>query len=80
MVATAGPYQYVRHPGYVGMLMYSLATPLLLGSLWALIPSVFIACGFIIRTSLEDETLQEELDGYRDYVQRVKYRLVPKIW
>jgi protein-S-isoprenylcysteine O-methyltransferase Ste14 len=79
-VATAGPYQYVRHPGYVGMLAYSLATPLLLGSLWALIPSVFMACGFIIRTSLEDKTLQEELDGYRDYAQRVKYRLVPKIW
>jgi len=79
-VTTAGPYQYVRHPGYVGMLAYSLATPLLLGSLWALIPGIFMACGFIIRTSLEDKTLQEELDGYRDYAQRVKYRLIPKIW
>lgn len=79
-VATGGPYQYVRHPGYVGMLAYTLATPLLLGSLWALIPSAFMACGFIIRTSLEDKTLQEELDGYRDYAQHVKYRLIPKIW
>jgi len=79
-VATADPYQYLRHPGYVGMLAYSLAAPLLLGSFWALIPVIFVAYGFIIRTSLEDKTLQEELDGYRDYAQHVKYRLIPKIW
>jgi protein-S-isoprenylcysteine O-methyltransferase Ste14 len=62
------------------MLAYSIATPLLLGSLWALIPGILMACGLIIRTSLEDKTLQEELDGYREYAQRVKYRLIPKIW
>lgn len=80
MVVTAGPYQYVRHPGYVGMLAYLIAAPLLLGSLWALIPGMLLACLLIIRTSLEDRTLQEELQGYRDYVQRVKYRLIPRIW
>jgi protein-S-isoprenylcysteine O-methyltransferase Ste14 len=79
-VATAGPYQYVRHPGYVGMLAYLIATPLMLGSLWALIPAVLVAGALVVRTSLEDKTLQEELHGYRDYAQRVKYRLVPKIW
>jgi len=44
-----------------------LATPLMLASLWALIPAVFIACALVVRTSLEDKTLQEELDGYRYY-------------
>jgi len=57
-----------------------LATPLMLASLWALIPVVFMACALVVRTSLEDKTLQEELDGYRYYAQRVKYRLIPKIW
>jgi protein-S-isoprenylcysteine O-methyltransferase Ste14 len=79
-VATTGPYQYVRHPGYTGMITFSLAGPVMLGSLWALIPAGLTAGIFVIRTALEDKTLQDELDGYQDYSKRVHYRLVPGVW
>lgn len=80
IVVTAGPYQYVRHPGYAGMITALLATPILLGSLWALVPAGLAVCGYVVRTALEDRTLREELDGYKDYARRVRYRLVPGIW
>lgn len=79
-VATAGPYQFVRHPGYVGMITLALATPLVLGSLWALISGIFGALGMIVKTALEDRRLRGELNGYKDYAQRVRYRLLPGIW
>jgi protein-S-isoprenylcysteine O-methyltransferase Ste14 len=79
-VASDGPYRYMRHPGYVGMIAGSLATPLALGSLWALILGVLAACGYVVRTALEDKTLQAELDGYKDYAARVRYRLLPGVW
>jgi protein-S-isoprenylcysteine O-methyltransferase Ste14 len=79
-VATGGPYQYVRHPGYIGTIASELATPIMLGSLWAFIPGVLAALLFVLRTALEDKTLLEELDGYQDYAQRVRYRLLPGIW
>lgn len=79
-VATGGPYRYVRHPGYVGTIIFELATPIMLGSLWALIPGGIAALLFVVRTALEDRTLQEELDGYKEYAGRVRYRLLPGIW
>jgi len=79
-VATGGPYRYVRHPGYVGYIISLLATSLLLGSLWALIPGGLGALLLIIRTALEDKTLKEELDGYKGYAQQVRYRLLPGVW
>jgi len=80
-VATGGPYRYVRHPGYVGYIIsFLLATPLALGSLWALTPGGLAALLMVVRTALEDRTLLEELDGYRDYAGRVRYRLLPGIW
>ena len=79
-VATGGPYQYVRHPGYVGYIVSLFATAVALGSLWALIPAGLTMCLFIVRTALEDKTLQEELDDYRDYATRVRYRLLPGVW
>jgi protein-S-isoprenylcysteine O-methyltransferase Ste14 len=79
-VQTGGPYQFVRHPGYVGGIAYQLATPFLLGSWWALIPMILSVPLYIARTALEDKTLHEELDGYREYAQRVRYRLLPGIW
>ncbi len=79
-VATAGPYQYVRHPGYTGMLIFTLATPIALGSLWALVPAALTVVVIFIRTALEDVTLREELDGYRAYAARTRYRLIPGIW
>jgi len=79
-VVTDGPYRYVRHPGYVGAILALFATPLLLGSLWALIPAGLAAIGYVVRTALEDKTLLKELDGYREYAGRVRYRLLPGIW
>jgi protein-S-isoprenylcysteine O-methyltransferase Ste14 len=79
-VASGGPYRYVRHPGYVGMIITMLATPLLLGSLWALAAAGLAACLFVVRTALEDATLQAELEGYRDYARQVRYRLLPGVW
>ena len=79
-VVTDGPYRYVRHPGYVGAILALLATPLLLGSLWALIPAGLAAIGYVVRTALEDGMLQEELDGYTEYAQQTRYRLLPGVW
>ncbi len=79
-VATGGPYQFVRHPGYVGIITAWLATALMLSSLWALIPAGLVGLLFIVRTALEDRTLQDELDGYQDYARRVRYRLLPGVW
>lgn len=79
-VCDRGPYRFVRHPGYLGFILQSLSMPLLLGSLWALLPGVTAAGFMILRTSLEDRTLQAELPGYPDYVQQVHFRLVPGIW
>jgi len=79
-VCQDGPYGFVRHPGYVGGILYSLSGPLVLGSLWALIPTALGLVLIIIRTFLEDKTLQEELTGYVEYSQKVKYKLIPGIW
>jgi protein-S-isoprenylcysteine O-methyltransferase Ste14 len=77
---TGGPYQFVRHPGYVGGILYQLATPFLLGSWWALIPMVLSVPLYVLRTALEDRILHGELDGYREYAQEVRYRLLPGVW
>jgi protein-S-isoprenylcysteine O-methyltransferase Ste14 len=79
-VATSGPYRFVRHPGYVAAILFYLATPLLLGSWWALIPAALSAVILVVRTALEDRTLQNELPGYKEYAGRVLYRLIPGIW
>jgi protein-S-isoprenylcysteine O-methyltransferase Ste14 len=79
-VCRTGPYRFVRHPGYVGFILQSLATPVLLGSAWGEIPGAMAATVLIIRTCFEDRTLQVELSGYREYAQEVRYRLVPRIW
>jgi protein-S-isoprenylcysteine O-methyltransferase Ste14 len=79
-VVSSGPYRWMRHPGYAGALLAYLATPLLLDSRWAFLPAALITIVLIIRTGLEDRTLQEELAGYRDYARRVRYRLLPGVW
>ncbi len=79
-VIASGPYRLVRHPGYIGIIAYTLATPFLLGSLWGLIPAVLMSVLVVARTRLEDRTLAQELPGYTDYKQRVPYRLVPGVW
>ena len=79
-VCRTGPYRFVRHPGYMGFLLQSLGTPFLLGSLWALIPGIVAVLLVIVRTSFEDHILRAELEGYPDYMQEVRYRLIPGIW
>jgi len=79
-VATNGPYRFVRHPGYSGWSVAYLTTPLVLGSLWALIPAGLTVVVIVVRTALEDKTLQAELDGYAEYAQQVRYRLMPGVW
>jgi protein-S-isoprenylcysteine O-methyltransferase Ste14 len=79
-VVTEGPYRFVRHPGYLAMGIVGLSQALLLGSLWALIP-VGLAMGpMVVRTALEDRALHEELEGYKEYAQNVRYRLLPGVW
>jgi len=79
-VATQGPYRLVRHPGYAGAIVFELASPLALGSLWALIPGVVSALLMIARTGLEDRSLHTELPGYADYARQTPYRLLPGVW
>jgi len=79
-VCESGLYHYVRHPGYLGMLLSLLAFPLLINSYWAFVPAVFGAVLLLIRTMIEDRLLTEELPGYRDYVARTRWRLIPGIF
>lgn len=57
-----------------------LATPVVLSSVWALIPAGLGAALLVVRTALEDKTLQEELPGYKEYTQKTRYRLLPGVW
>jgi protein-S-isoprenylcysteine O-methyltransferase Ste14 len=79
-VATSGPYRIVRHPGYAGWMLSNLAAVIMLGSIWALLPAVIAVVALAARTALEDHTLREELPGFKEYTQRVRYRLVPGVW
>lgn len=79
-VAEGGPYRIVRHPGYVGAILFELTMPILLDSEWSLLVSALCAMLFILRTALEDRTLLAELDGYAAYASRVRYRLLPGLW
>jgi protein-S-isoprenylcysteine O-methyltransferase Ste14 len=79
-VVTARPYRWIRHPGYAGALLSYLATPFLLQSLWSIIPVLMTLGILVVRTVLEDRTLQEKLEGYCKYAQEVQYRLLPGIW
>jgi protein-S-isoprenylcysteine O-methyltransferase Ste14 len=79
-VASGGPYQYVRHPGYVGFILMHVSIPFALGTMYALVFSILIAVLFIVRTYLEDETLKRELPGYLEFTSTTKYRLIPFLW
>jgi len=79
-VVSAGPYRMVRHPGYAGGILAWIAAPVFFSSYWVTIPSIVVIILTIIRTALEDRTLKEELPGYREYAERVRYRLMPGIW
>ena len=79
-VCKDGPYRFVRHPGYLGGLLCNIVTPFVLSSFWGLIPAVIAVVLLFIRTYLEDKTLQRELEGYTDYTNEARYRLLPGIW
>lgn len=79
-VVTTGPYGYVRHPMYAGLVVIFFCIPPALESWWGLVPAAVTAALFVLRTALEDRTLREELDGYAEYARRVRYRLLPGVW
>ena len=79
-VITTGPYALVRHPMYVGVIFFYGVTPIALGSTWALIPSLLIIPILVFRIKDEEKELLENLKGYREYSQKVRYRLLPFVW
>jgi protein-S-isoprenylcysteine O-methyltransferase Ste14 len=79
-VAEDGPYRIIRHPGYVGAILFSLGIPLLLESWWAFIPGLIAVVLYVVRTKLEDQTLMAELEGFVSYADQVKFKLLPGIW
>jgi protein-S-isoprenylcysteine O-methyltransferase Ste14 len=79
-VVSSGVYRFIRHPMYVGSLIMMVGMPLALGSYWGLlfvIPGVAV---IVFRILDEEKMLTEELAGYREYAQRVRYRLMPNVW
>jgi len=80
-VIDTGPYAIIRHPGYVSAYPLFVGIPLALGSWWtALIPAILMVPMLVLKTLWEDQTLQAELAGYKEYAQRVRYRLIPGVW
>ncbi len=79
-VVSSGPYRWIRHPGYAGALLIYWFTPFFLDSLLTFLPVTLLTVLLIIRTHWEDQTLQDELAGYREYTMQVQYRLIPGVW
>lgn len=79
-VCANGAYRLVRHPAYLGAIIIDLATPLVLNSAWAFIPAILTTLAIFIRTKLEDEALQRDLEGYQAYARQLRYRLIPLVW
>lgn len=79
-VIKSGPYLVLRHPAYLGAILFELAVPLLLASWWSFLPSILATGLLLLRTTLEDQTLKSELAGYAEYVNQVRFRLLPGIW
>ncbi len=79
-VIDTGPYAIVRHPGYLVAMPLFAGIALCLGSLWALIPAGLTSALLVLRTQWEDQTLQAELPGYKEYTERVRYKLIPGVW
>ena len=79
-VITTGPYSIVRHPMYTAVIVLVFAVPIALGSRYGLIPAVCLTVIFVVRTALEDRSLQRELKGYCEYAQQTRFRLIPGLW
>ncbi|MBT1511598.1 isoprenylcysteine carboxylmethyltransferase family protein [Bradyrhizobium sp. SRL28] len=79
-VVSSGPYAFVRHPMYSGIMLFFVGVPLLLGSWWGVAIAPVFAVLFAIRARIEERALVEGLPDYADYAERVRYRLVPGLW
>lgn len=79
-VVSGGPYRWMRHPGYAGALLSYVATPVFLDAVWAFLPVLFLGSVLVLRTSLEDKLLKNQLKGYCEYARQVPYRLLPRVW
>ena len=79
-VIAGGPYKIIRHPGYMAGILYAVSFPLIIGSLYTFIPAGIYILLTLIRTLLEDRTLQKELNGYSEYTKRTRHRLLPGVW
>ena len=79
-VISTGPYVIIRHPMYVAVLMMYVLSPLALGSYWAVLAVLPLPVLIIFRIKNEEKILIDKLPGYREYTQKVKYRLIPYIW
>jgi protein-S-isoprenylcysteine O-methyltransferase Ste14 len=80
VVCDRGLYKIVRHPGYLGMIISLCGIPLITTSVWSFIPTLVAIILLLIRTSLEDRTLINELDGYIEYTRKTRYKLIPLFW
>jgi protein-S-isoprenylcysteine O-methyltransferase Ste14 len=79
-VCETGLYRVVRHPAYLGSVIQATGFPLIMGSLWSIIPAGLLIILAVARTWLEDETLKKELRGYPEYAQKTRHKLIPYIW
>jgi protein-S-isoprenylcysteine O-methyltransferase Ste14 len=79
-VVSGGVYTFVRHPMYVGNVIMMVGVPLALGSYWGLVFVLPGVVALVFRILDEEKLLTHELAGYREYTQRVRYRLVPHVW
>ncbi len=79
-VISTGLYGFVRHPMYIGVIIMYVPTPIALGSYWGLIPMTTIPIALVFRIINEEKVLSKDLPGYKDYCQKIRYRLIPYVW
>lgn len=79
-VIDTGVYAVIRHPMYTAAIIMFFSSPIVLGSYYAAIPMLFYLIGIILRIKNEEQVLRDGLEGYENYMSKVKYRLIPFVW